>query len=66
MTMTQEMADKLNDLRARIAAGEEVSKEEVAKAIEELRKMRKGLAPEAKEKKSKKDVGLPADLNELF
>lgn len=68
MSMTQQTAEQLNDLRARIAAGEDVSKEEVAQAVQELRSQRMSGVSSAKSAaaKPKKDVGLPEDLNDLF
>ena len=55
--------EKANDFRARIRAGEEVSKEELAKVFRALRSDRANAATVTEKKKEK---AAPIDLNSLF
>lgn len=52
--------ERLNELRLRVIAGEEITKDESAEAVELLRAQR------AKATKPAKEPTLPTNLNDLF
>ena len=61
--MTDDPLIRINDLRAKVAAGERLSQEEVAEAVKALRTSRAAMQPKAKPVKEKT---LPTNLNDLF
>lgn len=63
--MSMSTSQRLNDLRARVAAGEEVSDEEYTEIIAALRAERM-TAAQPRGKAAPKSTAKPIDLGELF
>ena len=64
--MAEEIDVRLYDLREKVRKGEDVSPDEYAELLDDLRENRRTAATTKKSEKASKPSNLPANLNDLF